>query len=41
MKPIASSFCHINLQRKVESKKDKEWAKPLPLEDILKSEPKK
>lgn len=41
MKIISSSFSHINLLKKTEKLAVKEWAKALPLDDILKSEPKK
>ena len=42
MKPLANSFSHINLNKKSDSLKEKkDWAKPRPLEEILKSEAKR
>ncbi len=37
MRHISASFSHINLQRKTEKLTDKEWAKPLSLDEVLKS----
>src|SRR6267154_54461 len=37
MKPILPTFSHVNLQNRKE--KDDKWARPLPLEAVLKSEP--
>lgn len=39
MKPIAPSFSHINLQNRGSTPKDKDWNKPLPLDEVLSSEP--
>jgi len=41
MRHISPSFSHINLQRKQDKLTDKEWAKALPLEEVLKSTPKR
>ena len=41
MKPLANSFSHINLNSKSDSLKDKDWAKPKSLEEILKSDAKR
>ena len=41
MRHIAPSFSHINLQRKEDKVSDKEWAKALPLDEVLKSAPKR
>jgi len=41
MRPISSSFSHINLQRKQDKITDKEWAKALPLDEVLKSNAKR
>jgi hypothetical protein len=41
MRHISPSFSHINLQRKKDKLTDKEWAKALPLDDVLKSAPKR
>jgi hypothetical protein len=41
MRNIQTSFSHINLQRKKDKLTDKEWAKALPLDEVLKSTPKR
>ncbi|MFZ1788466.1 MAG: hypothetical protein WAT92_09150 [Saprospiraceae bacterium] len=38
MRHISPSFSHINLQRKTDKLSDKEWAKPLSLDEVLKSD---
>lgn len=40
MKAISPSFSHVNLQLKRDKTKNDTWAKPIPLEAVLKSEPK-
>ena len=40
MKSISAPFSHVNLQ-KSEILNENEWAKPLPLEEVLKSDPRK
>jgi hypothetical protein len=39
MKTINNPFSHINLQRRKDKLTDKEWAKALPLDEVLKSVP--
>jgi hypothetical protein len=41
MRAISSTFSHVNLQRKKDKANDEKWAKPLLLDVILKSTPKK
>ena len=41
MRIISPSFSHVNLQCKQEKLTDKEWAKALPLDEVLKSVPKR
>jgi hypothetical protein len=41
MRTIQTAFCHINLQWKNNKITDKVWSKPLPLDEVLKSEPKR
>lgn len=41
MRSIGSAFSHINLQRYEVIPPEKEWSKPLTLDEVLKSEPKK
>jgi len=41
MRYISQSFSHINLERKKDKLTDREWSKPLPLVDVLKSFPKR
>lgn len=41
MRHISPSFSHINLQRKKDKLTDKEWAKALPLDEVLASNPKR
>lgn len=41
MRHISPSFSHINLQRKKDKLNDKEWAKAMPLDEVLKSAPKR
>ena len=41
MRHISPSFSHINLQRKTDKLTDKEWAKAMPLDEVLKSAPKR
>lgn len=41
MRTISPSFSHINLQRKQDKLTDKEWAKALPLDEVLKSDVKR
>lgn len=41
MKSLTTAFSHINLEQKSSSLTDKEWAKPFPLDEILKSPPRK
>jgi hypothetical protein len=41
MRHISPSFSHINLQRKKDKLTDKEWAKAMPLDEVLKSAPKR
>jgi len=40
MRRISATFSHINLLRKKGKLSDKEWSKPLSLEEVLKSSPK-
>lgn len=41
MRQINHSFSHLNLERKSNKLSDKEWAKPMSLEDIINSEPRR
>lgn len=41
MRNLPPSFSHINLERKSRKSKDRDWFKPVPIEDVLKSKPKK
>src|SRR5687768_8553254 len=40
MKPIPSSFSHMNLERKKDKLENEKWVKPQPLQAVLKSPPK-
>lgn len=41
MRHISASFSHINLHRKTEKLKDKDWSRPLSLVEVLKSDAKR
>jgi len=41
MRTITPSFSHINLQRKNTKQLDKDWSKPLQLDEVLRSDPKR